>query len=194
MHAYLATATSQQTEPASIALHGASTAENGENPKECVQNDDVDSNSYEQDQQKMYDQLSQKRESVRYQIIAAESCEPLARRMAEQYPDRFIFHPTKWAKFPDGTDNIEIGGFSDPKNVIAGEKILFLASFHSNDTTLSQFQVMICLLQSFIESLTVVLPFSPVGTMERVTTEGQVATAATYAHSKSAYHSVKIVC
>jgi len=41
---------------------------------------------------------------------------------------------------------------------------------------------MIYLLQSFIESLTVVLPFSPVGTMERVTKEGEVATAATYAH------------
>jgi hypothetical protein len=61
--------------------------------------------------------------------------------------------------------------------------VLFLASFHNNDVTLSQFQVMICLLQSFIESLTVVLPFSPVGTMERVIREGQVATAATYAHS-----------
>ena len=36
--------------------------------------------------------------------------------------------------------------------------------------------------QSFIESLTVVLPYSPVGTMERVTEEGTVATASTYAH------------
>lgn len=41
---------------------------------------------------------------------------------------------------------------------------------------------MICLLQSFIESLTVVLPYYPVGTMERVTKEGTVATAATFAH------------
>lgn len=40
---------------------------------------------------------------------------------------------------------------------------MFLANFHNNDVTLSQFQVMICLLQSFIESLTVVLPYSPVG-------------------------------
>jgi phosphoribosylpyrophosphate synthetase len=59
---------------------------------------------------------------------------------------------------------------------------LFLASFANNDVTLSQFQVMICLLQSFIESLTVVLPYYPVGTMERVTKEGTVATAATFAH------------
>lgn len=118
---------------------------------------------------------------MHYHIIAAEAVEPLASRMEQNYPDRFTFHPTKWNKFPDGTDNIEIGGFS-PRNLISGEHILFLASFHNNDVTLSQFQVMICLLQSFIESLTVVLPYSPVGTMERVTREGQVATAATYAH------------
>jgi phosphoribosylpyrophosphate synthetase len=40
---------------------------------------------------------------------------------------------------------------------------------------------MITLLQSFIQSLTIVLPFYPVGTMERVIVEGQVATANTYA-------------
>jgi hypothetical protein len=110
-----------------------------------------------------------------------------------------------WGKFPDGTDNIEIGGFQ-PENRISGENVLFLASFHNNDVTLSQFQVMvsvfvawayrgkglpaqrspsialqITLLQSLIESLTVVLPYYPVGTMERVVQEGQVATAATYA-------------
>lgn len=80
----------------------------------------------------------------------------------QKYPDRFTFHPTHWKKFPDGTDSIEIGGFT-PRNLISGEHVLFLASFHNNDVTLSQFQVMICLLQSFIESLTVVLPYSPVG-------------------------------
>ena len=32
------------------------------------------------------------------------------------------------------------------------------------------------LLQSVIESLTIVLPFYPTGTMERVVTEGEVAT------------------
>jgi hypothetical protein len=129
----------------------------------------------------MYNQQSRRRESIHYQIIAAEATESLARRMESSYPDRFTFHQSSWKKFPDGTDEIEIGGFH-PRNLISGEHVLFLASFHNNDVTLSQFQVLICLLQSFIESLTIVLPFSPVGTMERVTREGQVATAATYAH------------
>ena len=129
----------------------------------------------------MWNQHSRKRKAMQYRIIAAEECEFMAQRMEEAHPDRFTFHPTQWKKFPDGTDNIEIGGFL-PYNLLSGENVLFLASFHNNDVTLSQFQVIICLLQSFIESLTVVLPYYPVGTMERVTKEGTVATAATYAH------------
>lgn len=56
------------------------------------------------------------------------------------HDDSFRFHPTHWGKFPDGTDNIEVGGFQ-PHNVMAGEHVLLLASFHNNDVTLSQFQV-----------------------------------------------------
>lgn len=85
-----------------------------------------------------------------------------------------------WGKFPDETDNITISGFS-PRNEIAGEHVLFLASFHNNDVTLSQFSVLIVLLQSFVASLTIVLPFYPVGTNERVEVEGRIATANTYA-------------
>jgi phosphoribosylpyrophosphate synthetase len=106
--------------------------------------------------------------------------EDMAQQIVELYPGRFKWHPTKWSSFPDGTDNIEIGGFL-PENRISGADVLMLASFHDNGVTLSQFSVMITLLTSFINSLTVVLPFYPTGTMERVTTEGQVATANTYA-------------
>jgi phosphoribosylpyrophosphate synthetase len=121
-----------------------------------------------------------KNSNVRYQVIAAPCMEGLANKLVELYPRRFKYHETMWRKFPDGTDNIEIGGFQ-PVNHIAGQHILMLASFHNNDVTLSQFSVMITLLGSFIESLTVVLPFYPVGTMERVVQEGQVATANSYA-------------
>ena len=40
--------------------------------------------------------------------------------------------------------------------------MLFLASFHSNDATLSQLYVCITLLESLVKSLTIVLPFYPV--------------------------------
>ena len=106
--------------------------------------------------------------------------ERMAQSLARAFPNRLLYHETRWQKFPDGTDNIHIGGFH-PINRISGEHILLLASFHNNDVTLSQFSVMVALLQSFVESLTIVLPFYPVGTMERVFEEGQVATANTYA-------------
>ena len=66
-------------------------------------------------------------------------------------------------------------------NRIAGTHVLFLASLRSNDTALSQVSVLIVLLQSFIKSMTIVLPFYPVGTMDRVDVEGKVATANTFA-------------
>lgn len=129
---------------------------------------------------KDWDQYFEKSKEIKYQVIAAPNMEGMAQSLVDLHPDRFLFHPTNWKKFPDGTDNIEIGGFQ-PSNHISGENILMLASFHNNDVTLSQFSVMITLLQSFVQSLTVVLPFYPVGTMERVIQEGQVATANTYA-------------
>jgi hypothetical protein len=103
-------------------------------------------------QQIMYNQQCRQREQIHYHIIAAEATESLARRQEAAYPDRFTFHATKWQKFADGTDDIEISGFY-PRNLISGQQVLFLASFHNNDVSLSQFQVMIALLQSFIEGV-----------------------------------------
>lgn len=115
-----------------------------------------------------------------YEIISCnETCE-WAQTLQSRYPKSFRYHPTNWGKFPDGTDNIKIGGF-EPENMLRGSHVLFIASFHNNDVTLSQLYVCIALLESLIESLTIVLPFYPVGTMERVVYEGEVATANTLA-------------
>lgn len=129
---------------------------------------------------KSWDKYFENSHQTRYQIIAGPEFEEFGQKLVDLYPERFMLHKTSWGKFPDGTDNIEIGGFY-PVNKISGENVIMLASFHNNDVTLSQFSVMVTLLQSFVDSLTVVLPFYPVGTMERVTKEGQVATANTYA-------------
>lgn len=32
----------------------------------------------------------------------------MAKELETRYPDRFRFHKTRWAKFPDGTDDIEV--------------------------------------------------------------------------------------
>jgi hypothetical protein len=96
----------------------------------------------------------------RYVVLAADICTELAERCVEANPDKFAYCPIEWKKFPDGTDNITISGFR-PVNMIAGQHVLFFASFHNNDVTLSQLSVIIVLLQSFVESMTIVLPFYP---------------------------------
>lgn len=117
-----------------------------------------------------------------YVIIAAECWAEMAQKMVLCQPHRFQYFPTKWAKFQEFSssemDDIEIGGFY-PENKIQDANIVFLASFHNNDVTLAQLNVLVVLLESFVAELTVVLPFFPMGTMERVDKEGQVATANT---------------
>jgi phosphoribosylpyrophosphate synthetase len=130
--------------------------------------------------EKYWNTYFEKNYEMKYQIIAAPAMEELGANIERLYPKRFKLHKSSWKKFPDGTDQIEVGGFQ-PVNRISGEDVIMLCSFHNNDVTLSQFSVMVTLLQSFVKSLTIVLPFYPVGTMERVTKEGEVATANTYA-------------
>merc|ERR1712098_392862 len=59
--------------------------------------------------------------------------------------------------------------------------VLFLANFNCNDATFPQFGVLVMLCESLIRSMTIVLPFFPHATMERVVEEGTVATANTTA-------------
>lgn len=116
----------------------------------------------------------------KYVLLCAQGQEPLARSLHSMHPTIFEYFETKWDRFPDNTDNIKVGGFS-PTNRIAGANVVFLASFHSNDVSLSQFHVITMLGESFVQSLCIVLPFFPTGTMERVMEEGVCATANTMA-------------
>jgi len=100
----------------------------------------------------------------------------MAKKLVAADPNKFIYAETKWKKFPDGTDNITLGGFT-PENCIAGRNVLFLANFESNDATLTQLYALCALCESFIRTMTILLPFYPTATMERVTEEGSVATA-----------------
>lgn len=53
-------------------------------------------------------------------------------------------------------------------------------------------QVMICLLQYFVESLTVVLPYYPTGTMERVVKEGQVSIDSDFRYDCAVNHATSM--
>jgi len=120
-----------------------------------------------------------------YNVLAWKSCEGFAKRMHSSDPERFTYHETVWEKFQDsGMDHIIVGGFY-PTNVMARSNVIFVASFDSNDAILSQMHVLTMLCETFLNSLTIVLPYFPVATMERVLREGEIATANTVARMLS---------
>ena len=62
-----------------------------------------------------------------YVIFAADPFRDMALRLQAYAPLRFRYFPIDWNKYPDGTDNITIAGFT-PTNHIASSNILFFAS------------------------------------------------------------------
>lgn len=84
-------------------------------------------------------------------------------------------------KFADGFPNI----FIPNAHGIRGQHVAFLASFSSPSVIFEQLSVMYALPKLFIASFTLVLPFFPTGTSERMEDEGDVATAFTLARALS---------
>jgi len=97
---------------------------------------------------------------------------------------RFERIPVTWERWDNGADKITIDGMHTMDGYLSNRDILFIASFRDNADTLSQFHLLhyICL-QLRPASVTVVLPYIPVGTMERIVPgeEGIVPAAATLA-------------
>jgi phosphoribosylpyrophosphate synthetase len=91
-------------------------------------------------------------------------------------------HKTKWEQFNDKSDNIRIEGMTST-TYFKNKNILFVASFHDNAVTLSQFHVIAFLCECLAQSITVLLPFYSTGTMERVDIgdDGKIPTANTLA-------------
>jgi hypothetical protein len=79
--------------------------------------------------------------------------------------------------FDDGFPNLFINKAHD----IRGQHVAFLASFSSPAVIFEQISVIFALPKLFIASFTLVLPFFPTGSFERVEEEGDVATAFTLA-------------
>ena len=113
-------------------------------------------------------------------VFSGDNIKPMARAIvgSAAIPGvSFSFHDVEYGRFPDGSPNILIHDVDD----IANRDVVFVASFTSAEEIYHQFDVLFVLSESFVRSLTIVLPFYPTATMERVTEEGRIATANTLA-------------
>jgi len=120
-----------------------------------------------------------------YIMYSCNEMQPLGVEIEKLFKARnpkipFEFLKTKWGVFPDGTENSE---FCDIQKV-EGRHVLFLASFSTAAEKLRQLSAIYVLARRFAKTLTVLLPFSPAATMERIDakSEGVIATADVDAH------------
>ena len=122
-------------------------------------------------------------EALAQSIIALDG-NTKADEQAGHATKRFERIPVTWERWDNGADKITIDGMHTMDGYLSNRDILFIASFRDNADTLSQFHLLhyICL-QLRPASVTVVLPYIPVGTMERIVPgeEGIVPAAATLA-------------
>uniref|UniRef100_A0A803MGN9 Ribose-phosphate pyrophosphokinase N-terminal domain-containing protein n=1 Tax=Chenopodium quinoa TaxID=63459 RepID=A0A803MGN9_CHEQI len=102
--------------------------------------------------------------------------EELARKVAAQ-SDLINLQSINWRSFDDGFPNLFINNAQD----IRGQHVAFLAAFSSPAVIFEQLSVIFALPRLFVASFTLVLPFFPTGSFERMEEEGDVATAFTMA-------------
>ncbi|ONK79547.1 uncharacterized protein A4U43_C01F7490 [Asparagus officinalis] len=109
-------------------------------------------------------------------LFYCDESEELARKIAEE-SDAIRLQSISWRSFADGFPNLFINNAHD----IRGQHVAFLASFSSPAVIFEQISVIFALPKLFIASFTLVLPFFPTGSFERMEEEGDVATAFTMA-------------
>jgi phosphoribosylpyrophosphate synthetase len=83
--------------------------------------------------------------------------------------------------FADGFPNL----FVPEADKIRGQHVAFLASFSSPAVIFEQLSIIYALPRMFVSSFTLVLPFFPTGTLERMEDEGDIATASSLARMLS---------
>ncbi|KAJ4835788.1 ribose phosphate diphosphokinase subunit prs4 [Turnera subulata] len=108
-------------------------------------------------------------------FYCAES-EELARKVAAN-SDLITLQSINWRNFADGFPNLFINNAQEMR----GQHVAFLASFSSPSVIFEQLSVIYALPRLFVASFTLVLPFFPTGSFERMEEEGDVATAFTMA-------------
>ncbi|KAK9145053.1 hypothetical protein Sjap_004956 [Stephania japonica] len=94
--------------------------------------------------------------------------------------DSIKLQSINWRSFDDGFPNL----FINNAQHIRGQHVAFLASFSSPSVIFEQLSIIFALPRLFVALFTLVLPFFPTGSFERMEEEGDVATAFTMARAR----------
>lgn len=106
----------------------------------------------------------------RFFVMWHPSLQELGEAFLAQYPE-YQFAPISWGHFPDGSPNLRFFRYLENAHIV------FLLNTLDFSVFAEQLMVLSILPRQHICSLTIVIFFYGVGTMERVDVEGSVATA-----------------
>lgn len=113
-------------------------------------------------------------------ILLAEYKKKMTKCESKNFIKGFI----NWGSYPDGTPNIKMD--KDTTTKLKGRKVIFLAYFTFNESNVTTIIDQIMFLNSLshygVAEINIVLPFFPVGTMERIVGEGEIPTGYSLAH------------
>ncbi|GBG92359.1 hypothetical protein CBR_g55240 [Chara braunii] len=107
-------------------------------------------------------------------LFYCDETKDLAQKIAAEN-DKIELQTVQWGRFADGFPNL----FIPNAHGIRNRHVAFLASFSSPAVIFEQLSVIYALPRMFVSSFTLVLPFFPTGTVERMEDEGDIATAFT---------------
>ena len=112
-------------------------------------------------------------------LFYAPEMEDLARKVVKEEVGESTVElgSINWRNFPDGFPDL----FVNDAYGVRDRHVAFLASFHSPEVIFEQISIIYSLPKMFVASFTLILPFFPTGTSERVENEGEIATAVTLA-------------
>ena len=116
-------------------------------------------------------------------LFYAPEMEELAKKIVEEeVGDSSVeLGSINWRTFNDGFPDL----FVNDAYGVRDRHVAFLASFHSPEVIFEQISIIYSLPKMFVASFTLILPFFPTGTSERVEREGEIATAVTLARMLS---------
>lgn len=111
-------------------------------------------------------------------ILAHPNFEYIAQEISDKQPEQIQKGTLSMQNFADGWPNIFI---EKVKDVIEHQEVTYIGDFSNPKDFFLNFATIRWILDYYADKVRVILPYFPVGTMERIETKGEVATAKYFA-------------
>lgn len=111
-------------------------------------------------------------------ILSHPNFDELSKKMVQNRPDKLSLGKISMQNFADGWPNIFI---DDVKEKIEHQEVTYIGDFSNPKDFFLNFAAIRWILDYYADKVRVILPYFPVGTMERIETKGEVATAKYFA-------------